>query len=132
MNGWRDYLTKALERRGFEVRNPMKRIGLLPQEIVEGDLEDIRHCSGVIAFVPDEEACRGTSCEIMYAKLVCQMGVALFGYGKRWSPWNQYFADVLVEADAAGPGYWELDQLLGVLFSSSVCQKFEFKTHVRP
>lgn len=124
MNGWRDRLTELLLPLGFEVKNPMKRLGLDSKMIVEGDLEDIRQCSGLVAYVPDSEQCRGTSCEIMYAFMMCQLQVLTFGAGHGASHWNMYFAHQAVNY---GTLEHQLVQIAGYIDANT--SKWMFRNH---
>ena len=97
---WREAATKALNRIGYQTRNPMDRDyrGMemdkgIKDLIVEGDKEDILNSDIILAYVPDPSA--GTSMEILFGSMKGLLIITVVPDLKKASPWIHYHSDEL-------------------------------------
>jgi len=107
--GWRRVAAEALKEHdpNIEVLDPTRRDfrGLeatSEREIVEGDLDDIRKSTILLAYTPRPS--HGTSMEIFFAKHVVGITVitACPWPNEKTSPWVHYHSNVVVSNPAAG------------------------------
>lgn len=93
---WRRYVTDRLALHGHSVLDPMRRDfrGLETghvNEIVHGDLADIRECDAVIANCAHGPSW-GTAMEIFFAHSIRRPVYAAIGFKPQISPWLVYHA----------------------------------------
>lgn len=89
MTAWRNRAAWLLNPL-YDFSSPTHRLGYDSRIIVNDDLKDIEHCQLVLAHLPKEFDCVGTSMEIFYAHRILRRKVIAFGtrvIGDFVSPW---------------------------------------------
>jgi nucleoside 2-deoxyribosyltransferase len=113
---YRDVIREVCVRSGFEVIDPWEREKVLycgsdlawwsrvpAADFIERDLEDIRNCDVLVAYLPKLSA--GTCMELFYAKQVGKKTVCICMIDNP-SPWIVVHSDVILSR------IWELEDTL--------------------